>query len=291
MVGVTAETITKAFADAAGTPRDPRAREILVSLAVHLHDWLRETKVTSSEWRAGIEALTRAAAITDENRNEFILFSDLLGITSLVDLINTPPGVTPSSPLGPFHQRGAPPLNNGGDMWNGQAGEVLVVSGEILDATTGKPVPDATLDLWQNADNGMYSVQDPEQHPANYHGMLTCAPDGSFCFSTTLFRPYSVPYDGPAGDMLRALGRDVMRAAHLHVIAEAPGYEPLVTELFVEGDEWLDKDAVFGVRAELVLPIDRTSERSTVPGNLEVRDRLPDNFLCIRPTLRMVRAA
>lgn len=291
MSGVDAATITEAFARAADGAPNERCREVVVALVRHLHDWLRETRVTHEEWRTGIEVLTRAAAITDDNRNEFVLFSDLLGITSLVDLLNTPEGATASSPLGPFHQRGAPPLANGGDLWKGQPGQVLVVEGRVVDARTGEGVPNARLDLWQNADNGLYSVQDPDQDPANYHGLLSCAEDGSFCFSTTLFHPYSVPYDGPAGDMLRALGRDVMRAAHLHVIAEAEGFNPLVTELFVEGDEWLENDAVFGVRADLVLPIDRSSDHSTVPARLEARSRLPEAFLRIRPTIRMVRAA
>jgi hydroxyquinol 1,2-dioxygenase len=289
MSGVDATTITEAFARAAEGAPNERCREVVTALVRHLHDWLRETGVTHEEWRTGIEVLTSAAAITDEHRNEFVLFSDLLGITSLVDLLNTPEGATASSPLGPFHQRGAPPLANGGDMWKGQPGQVMVVEGQVVDAQTGEGVPNATLDLWQNADNGLYSVQDPEQDPANYHGLLSCADDGSFCFSTTLFHPYSVPYDGPAGDMLRALGRDVMRAAHLHVIAEADGFKPLVTELFVEGDEWLDNDAVFGVRPDLVLPIDRSSDHSTVPDRLDARGRLPTSFLRVRPTIRMVR--
>lgn len=289
MAGVDAATITEAFARAADGAPNERCREVVVALVRHLHDWLRETGVTHDEWRTGIEVLTRAAAITDEHRNEFVLFSDLLGITSLVDLLNTPDGATASSPLGPFHQRGAPPLANGGDMWKGQPGQVMVVEGRVVDAQTGEGVPNAKLDLWQNADNGLYSVQDPEQNPANYHGLLSCADDGTFCFTTTLFHPYSVPYDGPAGDMLRALGRDVMRAAHLHVIAEAAGYKALVTELFVEGDEWLDNDAVFGVRPDLVLQIDRSSERETVPADLEARERLPAEFLRIHPTIRMVK--
>jgi hydroxyquinol 1,2-dioxygenase len=289
MPGVTSDTITHAFAEAASNAPNGRAAEIVVALAGHLHDWIRETRINHSEWRIGIEALTRAAAITDDSRNEFVLFSDLFGITSLVDLLNTPEGATSSSPLGPFHQRGAPPLANGGDLWKGQPGQVMVVDGRVVDAASGEGVAGATLDLWQNADNGLYSVQDPEQEPANYHGLLRCDDDGRFCFTTTLFHPYSVPYDGPAGDMLRALGRDVMRAAHLHVIAEAEGYQALVTELFVEGDKWLDNDAVFGVRPDLVLPVDRQSDRTTLPEGLAARDRLPETFLRITPIIRMSR--
>ncbi len=289
MVGVTAETITDAFVQAAEHPRDHRTRDILVSLATHLHAWLRETQVTHGEWRAGIEAFNRAAAITNDERNEFILFSDLFGVTSLVDLINTPHGATSSSPLGPFHQRGAPPLENGGDLWRGQPGEVMVVEGRVVDSETGVGIPAATLDLWQNADNGFYAAQDANQPAKNYHGLLQCAEDGTFCFTTTLFKPYTVPYDGPGGDMLRALGREAWRPAHLHVIAEAPEYSPIVTELFVADDAWLDTDAAFGVREDLVLALDRTSDRSTLPAGLQVADRLPEKFIRTEVTLRMAR--
>lgn len=287
MVGVTADGITEAFARVAENAPNARARELLVSLAGHLHAWLKETKPTHDEWRAGIEALTRAAELTNGGRNEFVLFSDLFGITSLVDLLNTPEGASSSSPLGPFHQRGAPPLANGGDMWKGQQGEVLVIEGRVVDAVSGEGVSGAILDLWQNAGNGLYSVQDPEQPDGNYHGLLTCAEDGSFCLTTTLFLPYTVPYDGPGGDMLRALGRDAWRAAHLHVIAEAPGYRALVTELFVEGDEWLEKDAVFGVRPDLVLPVEQCRKGDAVADALQAKDSLPETFLRIRPTIRM----
>ena len=283
------DNITRAFAEAARDATDPRARDVLVSLATHLHDWVRDVRLTNGEWRAGLAALTQAAAMTDEGRNEFSLFSDLFGITSLVDILNTPNGATSSSPLGPFHQRGAPPLANGGDLWRGQPGQVMVIDGRVVDAATGEGIADATLDLWQNADNGLYSVQDPDQPPENYHGLLSCARDGSFAFTTTLFHPYTVPNDGPGGAMLRMLGREAWRPAHLHVIAEAPGYRALVTELYVEGDLWLERDAAFGVRDDLILTIDQTSNRNDLPAVLEVKDRLPPNFLRARVTIRMAR--
>lgn len=288
MRDVTPENLTGAFVAYAANAEDPRAREVLCALAKHLHAFVRETNLTHAEWMAALMALTRAGEISTPARNEFILFSDLLGVSALVDMVNTPPGATSCSNLGPFHQRGAPPIPNGGDLWKGQAGEPLLVLGRVLDGATGASIAGATLDLWQNADNGLYAVQDAAQPEKNYHGLLTCAADGSFAFTTTRPQPYSVPNDGPAGDMLRLLGRDAWRPAHLHVIAQAPGYHALVTELFPEGDPHLDKDAVFGVRADLVVAL-REVGRDAAPAHLLVRSDLPEKFLMAELVIRMAR--
>ncbi len=288
MRNVSADTLTQAFADYAAKAEDARAKEVMCSLARHLHAFVKETKLTHAEWMAGLMALTRAAEVTTPERNEFILFSDLFGVTALVDMVNTPAGATSCSNLGPFHQRGAPPLADGGDLWKDQPGEVMVVTGRVLDAATGEGVAGATLDLWQNADNGFYAAQDADQPAKNYHGLLTCSADGSFAFTTTRQQPYTVPYDGPAGDMLRALGRDAWRPAHLHVIAEAPGYRALVTELFLEDDPYLDRDAVFGVRADLVVPLGSIA-KSDAPAHLVARHRLPERVLHAPLVIRMAR--
>lgn len=288
MRNVTPETITAAFADYAEKAEDARTKEVLCSLAKHLHAFVKETRLSHAEWMAGLQALTRAGQISTEERNEFILFSDLFGVSALVDMVNTPPGATSCSNLGPFHQRGAPPLADGGDLWKDQPGEVMVVSGRVLDAETGEGVAGATLDMWQNADNGFYAAQDSDQPAKNYHALLTCAADGSFAFTTTRQRPYTVPYDGPAGAMLRALARDAWRPAHLHVIAEAAGYRPLVTELFLEDDPYLDRDAVFGVREDLVVPLS-TIAREEAPDHLAARGRLPERVLFAPLVIRMAR--
>ena len=288
MRNVTPETITAAFADYAAKAEDARTKEVLCSLAKHLHAFVKETRLSHAEWMAGLQALTRAGQISTEERNEFILFSDLFGVSALVDMVNTPPGATSCSNLGPFHQRGAPALADGGDLWKDQPGEVMVVSGRVLDAETGEGVAGATLDMWQNADNGFYAAQDSDQPAKNYHALLTCAADGSFAFTTTRQRPYTVPYDGPAGDMLRALARDAWRPAHLHVIAEAAGYRPLVTELFLEDDPYLDRDAVFGVREDLVVPLS-TIAREEAPDHLAARGRLPERVLFAPLVIRMAR--
>ncbi|WP_372619780.1 dioxygenase [Falsiroseomonas sp.] len=289
MRNVSPDTITQAFADYAAKAEDARTKEVLCSLAKHLHAFVKETQLTHAEWMAGLMALTRAGEITTPERNEFILFSDLFGVSALVDMVNTPKGATNCSNLGPFHQRGAPELADGGDLWKDQPGEPMVVTGRVLDAETGEGIAGATLDLWQNADNGLYAVQDAAQPAKNYHALLRCAPDGTFAFSTTRPKSYNVPYDGPAGDMLRALGRDAWRPAHLHVIAEAAGYRPLVTELFPEGDPYLDSDAVFGVREDLVVPLGTLANGET-PTHLAARDRLPERVLHAPLLIRMARA-
>lgn len=272
-------TITQQFADYAKDAPSQRARDLMNGLAAHLHAFVQENRLTHAEWRTALEILTRAGEITTPERNEFVLFSDLLGVSSLVDMINTPPGATSSSVLGPFHRVGAPEAPNGADLWRGQPGEPLVVTGRVEDAASGAGLADAVIDIWQNADNGFYAAQDPDQPEYNYHAVMRPDGQGRFAFTTTRPRPYMVPYDGPAGDMLRALGRDAWRPAHLHFIVRAPGRSPLVTEMFPEDDPYLDTDATFGVRADLVLPLQSTADRGELPEELEHRERLPESFL------------
>jgi hydroxyquinol 1,2-dioxygenase len=274
MRNLTPQTITQAFADYARDAPSARTRTLLIGLADHLHRFVRENQVTPAEWDAAIGALTRATAFTDDKRNEYILFSDLLGVSSLIDMVNAAKSGTPSSVLGPFHIEGAPELANGGDLWRGQVGEPLVVSGRVTDGA-GTPLGGTVLALWQNAGNGLYAQQDRDQDPTNYHARLTVAPDGTFAFSTVRPLSYTVPDDGPAGDMLRALGRHAWRPAHLHMIIKAPGHAPLITEFFPDDDVYLDQDAVFGVRTNLVLPFRRTTDRAALPANLAARDSLP----------------
>ena len=274
MRNLTPTTITEAFAEYAKDAPSARTRALLVSLAGHLHSFVRDNKVTPDEWMAAIDALTRAIKFTDDKRNEYILFSDLLGVSSLVDMINAQPSGTPSSVLGPFHIENAPELPNGGDLWQGQVGDPLVVRGQVRDQA-GKPAKGTVLAVWQNQGNGLYSQQDPSTGPTNYHARLKVADDGSFAYTTVRPVSYKVPDDGPAGDMLRALGRNAWRPAHLHMIVHAPGRKPLITEFFPEDDTWLDRDAVFGVRAPLVLPFARVTDRSALPANLAARDSLP----------------
>ena len=243
MRNLTPATMTKAFAEYAKKAPNKRTRDLMVSLAGHLHRFVRDNKVTQAEWLAGIEALTRATKFTDDKRNEYILFSDLLGVSSLVDMVNAHKSGTPSSVLGPFHIEGSPELPNGGDLWKNQVGEPLVVMGKIAD-DKGAPAKGTVLALWQNSGNGMYAQQDANQSPTNYHARLKVADDGTFAFSTVRPVSYTVPDDGPAGDMLRVLGRHAWRPAHLHMIIQAPGRAPLITEFFPDDDKYLDRGQI-----------------------------------------------
>lgn len=252
MRNVTKDNITDVFAEYFGEDTDPRTREVLVALARHIHDFARETKLTHEEWRKGLEFLEWAGKITDPERNEFVLLSDVLGLSSLVDMIHSRSDATSSSVLGPFHVSNPPPLAIGGDMKRDFEGEVLLVTGTVRDPN-GTPLPGAQIDIWQTAPNGMYSSQDPDQDIHSFHGLMTCDGEGRYAFTTVRPVSYTVPDDGPVGEILRAAGRHPWRPSHLHYIVSAAGHRTLVTEVFPDDDPYLDEDTVFGVRDDLVM--------------------------------------
>ena len=252
MRNVTKENITDVFTGYLGEDVNPRLREVMGSLVKHLHDFAREVNLTHEEWNTGIAFLERAGEISDAERHEFVLLSDVLGLSSLVDMLHSTPEGTSSSVLGPFHISGSPPLAVGGDMRKDFDAPVLLVEGTVKD-TNGNPIPGATLDIWQTAPNGLYSSQDPDQDTYSFHGLQTVGADGRYAFTTVRPVEYTVPSDGPVGDILRACGRHPWRPSHLHYIAEADGFKPLVTEVFPEDDPYLDQDTVFGVRDDLVM--------------------------------------
>lgn len=273
MRNVTKDTITGAFLDYFGADTDPRLRFIMERLAHHLHEFARETELTHAEWREGIAFLQRAGNITTDERNEFVLLSDVLGLSSLVDMLHSPKDGTNSSVLGPFHIAGAPPLEVGGDMQRGFAGETILVEGIVKNAA-GEPIAGATVDVWQTAPNGLYSSQDPDQDTYSFHGLLTTGPDGRYAFTTVRPVPYTVPTDGPVGEILKATGRHPWRPSHLHFIVEAAGYRSLVTEVFPDDDPYLDQDTVFGVRSDLIMhyepqPAGSFPDGYTVSGKVE----------------------
>ena len=274
---VTSETITQAFLDYVGDDTDPRLRFLLEHLASHLHDFVRETGLTHAEWRKAIELMTRAGDITTPERNEFVLFSDVLGLSSLVDMVNSPPDATPSSVLGPFHIVGAPDRPFGADLIGVDEGAPVVVGGEVR-ASDGSPIAGARIELWQTADNGLYSNQDEAQDEWNLRARFTTGGDGRYLFSTVRPAPYTVPADGPVGELLRATGRHPWRPSHLHFIVQADGYRPLVTEVFPSDDPYLDEDAVFGVRERLVMEYREGTDRAALPEALEARDRIATPF-------------
>ena len=245
---VTAE-VQASFAGAAS----PRYREVAQSLVRHLHGFAREIRLSQDEWQFGIDFLTRAGHITDDRRQEFILLSDVLGLSMLTIGINAPAsaGATESTVVGPFFTDGAPETPLGGDIAGGAKGQPCYVSGTVTDAA-GRPIPGARIDVWQSDEDGFYDVQYPDDRTAA-RGWLRSGPDGGYRFWSVHPAPYPIPDDGPVGDLLRAAGRGPMRPAHLHFKVTAAGFRPLVTHIFVAGDPYLDRDAVFGVKESLIV--------------------------------------
>lgn len=288
MRNVTSDNITEVFMSYLAEDTDPRTREIMGALVKHLHDFARETKLTHEEWRTGIAFLEGCAAVETEDRHEFVLASDVLGLSSLVDMIHSRPDATSSSVLGPFHVSGAPPLPYGGDMKRHYDGPVLLAEGVIRD-TAGNPIPGAELDIWQTAPNGLYASQDDEQDTYSFHGLMTVGADGRYAFTTVKPVEYTVPSDGPVGDILRACGRHPWRPSHLHYIVTAPGFQPLVTEIFPDDDPYLDQDTVFGVRSDLVM---HYTERpaSEFPEGLELSGKVSKPFLHVEFDITLASA-
>ena len=286
---VTAETITDVFMGYLADDVDPRTRQVMGALVRHLHDFAREVGLTHEEWRRGIAFLEGCADIESPGRHEFVLASDVLGLSSLVDMINSGAGGTSSSVLGPFHVAGAPPLPVGGDLRKDAEGPVLLATGRVLDAE-GRPVGGATLDIWQTAPNGLYSTQDDGMDDMAFHGMQTVGADGRYAFTTVRPVEYTVPSDGPVGDILRACGRHPWRPSHLHLIVEATGFRPLVTEIFPEGDPYLDEDTVFGVREDLVMRYETMPAGSFPETGFDLSGKVKDDYLKVRFDLTLVPA-
>lgn len=238
--------------------KDPRLRKVMQSLVKHLHAFVREVELTEAEWLAGIRFLTAVGQKCDDVRQEFILLSDTLGVSMVVDAINhrKPKGATESSVLGPFYREGAPEIPFGGSIVKAPSGAACTVRGQVTGAG-GKPIAGAVLDVWQTSANQMYEGQDPGQPPFNLRGRVRTDADGRYAFETVLPVSYPIPYDGPVGQMLKATGRHPFRPAHLHFIVSAPGHEPVTTMVFVKGDKYLRSDAVFGVKDSLVAPFRR----------------------------------
>ena len=245
--------ITQAVIDSfAGTP-DPRLLQIMTSLVRHLHAFARDVQLTEQEWTQGIDFLTRCGHITDDKRQEFILLSDVLGLSMLTVAMNNdkPQGCTEATVFGPFHVDGAPRHELGDDIANGAKGTPCVVRGSVR-GLDGSPVPGALLDVWQSDDDGLYDVQHQGLDHAQSRGILQADDDGRFHFRSIVAVPYPIPHDGPVGRMLDATGRHPWRPAHLHFMIQAPGYETLITHVFRDDSDYLDSDAVFGVRQSLV---------------------------------------
>lgn len=244
--------------------RDERLKRVMQAAVRHLHAFVREVEPTPEEWMAAIQFLTRTGQTCDDKRQEYILLSDTLGVSMLVDAINNrkPAGATESSVLGPFYVEGAPPATSGSDLAPGETPGV-VVSGTVKDVQ-GRALPGAVLDVWQTAPNGLYHMQDSGQDEYHLCARVSADAQGRYRFRTLKPVSYAVPTDGPAGDLMRRLGRHPYRPAHIHFIVSAPGCKPVVTQLFTRGDEYLQSDAVFGVKDSLVVDYVRRGDEWAV---------------------------
>jgi len=225
----------------------------MTSLVQHLHAFAREVKLTEAEWAAGIAFLTATGQMCSDKRQEFILLSDTLGLSMLVTAQQNrkPAGCTEATVFGPFHVEDSPQHALGDDIANGARGEPCFVRGAVR-GSDGQPVPNATMEVWQADEDGFYDVQQAGLDEHRARATLHTDAEGGYHFRTIVAHPYPIPFDGPVGRMLQALGRHPWRPAHLHFRLQAPGYETLVTHVFRQGDAYLDSDAVFGVRSTLI---------------------------------------
>ena len=253
MQNVNEETITGIVLSRHADAKDERLRTIMTALVQHLHAFTREVGLTEDEWFKGIQFLTDVGHITDDKRQEFILLSDTLGLSMLVTALNNrkPKGCTESTVFGPFFVEGAPEYECGDNVANGAKGEPCFVTGKVT-GIGGEPVPNAHIEVWQADSDGFYDVQYKDLGENRARGSLRSRADGTFHFRSITAESYPIPHDGPVGRMLAALGRHPWRPAHLHFMIEAPGYERLITHVFRDGDQYLDSDAVFGVRSSLI---------------------------------------
>ena len=278
MQSVNQDTITNTFIACCDETTSPRLKFVLSKLVMHLHAFAKEAGLTHEEWQMAMTLLDRAGQISSPERSEFILFSDVLGLSSLVDMINSGAGRTEYSNLGPFYIAGAPWLEVGGDLTGSNDGDHVVVYGQVIDTASRKPAPDAVLELWQTAANGLYSNQDPTQPDGNLRCRMRTDANGGYAFSTIRPAPYTVPEDGPVGDLLRATGRRPWRPAHFHYMITAPGHRTLTTEIFPDDDPYINEDPVFGVREQLVVRLARETDLSVIPYPLAAANRLKRPF-------------
>ncbi|WNV77077.1 intradiol ring-cleavage dioxygenase [Geodermatophilus sp. DSM 44513] len=278
-----ADVVAAAFA---GTP-DPRLRRVLTSLVHHLHAFVKDVELTEQEWGAAIDFLTRTGQISDDVRQEFILLSDVLGVSMLVETINHRTGgtSTESTVLGPFHMVESPPRELGDTIALDGKGSPCLVSGRVT-GPDGEPLPGATVDVWQANEDGFYDVQQPGvQPPGNLRGLFTTDGEGRFWFRSVVPRFYPIPDDGPVGQLLAATGRHPYRPAHLHFIAAAAGHRPVTTHVFVADSPYLDSDAVFGVKDSLVREVPEVDDPAQAA---EVG--LPNPFRTLTFDLALLRA-
>jgi hydroxyquinol 1,2-dioxygenase len=258
-------TITDAVLDRFADTPDPRLKTLVQVLVRHLHGFVRDSEPTFEEWQAAIDFLTRTGEMCSDVRQEFILLSDVLGVSMLVDAINhrQPAGATETTLLGPFHVAGAPQPAHGADISAGLPGEKLLVEGAVISAE-GDPVPGAVVEVWSADQDGFYDVQRTDLSGSALRATFHTDQAGRFHFWTIMPAHYPIPDDGPVGELLAATARHPYRPAHVHFMISAPGYERLVTHIFAGDSPYLDSDAVFGVKSSLIEAFE-TKEPGTAP--------------------------
>lgn len=267
------ELVDRVVASFEGCP-DPRLRLLMQALTRHLHAFIREVRLSEAEWNAAVEFLTESGRITDDNRQEFILLSDVLGASMQTIAVNNQVvgTATEATVFGPFHTDQAPEIGLGGDIAAGASGVPCWVEGTVSD-TDGHPVPGARIEVWQADDKGCYDVQYDDDRVAG-RAWLQADSEGGYRFWALRPTPYPIPWDGPVGAMLAHVGRSPMRASHLHFMVTAEGYRRLVTHIFVEGDPQLAQgDSVFGVKDSLVRPFEDQPAATPTPDGRELGGR------------------
>ncbi len=263
-------TITDAVLQRLENTPDARTKTVMIALVRHLHAFAREVQLTEAEWFAGIKFLTDTGQMCSETRQEFILLSDTLGLSTLVTAQNhrKPQTCTEATVFGPFHVEHAPVYALGADVANGAKGEPCFVNAAVH-GMSGEAIPRAKVEVWQADADGFYDVQYAGDDTHRARGTLFTDEQGKVYFRSVLAEAYPIPHDGPVGKMLDATGRHPWRPAHLHFPIAAPGYQTLVTHVFRDGDSYLDSDAVFGVRSTLIAPWIRHEPGLAPDGSLQ----------------------
>jgi hydroxyquinol 1,2-dioxygenase len=252
------KSITDAVIARLSECNDPRFKRIMTSLVTHLHDFVRDVRLTEAEWMTAVEFLTAVGQTCTDKRQEVILLSDTLGVSVLVITLNHPAdeGSVESTVMGPFYWQGAPEVPLGSNLAEGVKGEPTFYSGRVL-SVDGRPLANATLDIWSGDGEGNYDMQIPGETGMKARGKIRTDAAGRYWFRSIKPTFYPVPTDGPVGRMLRKMGRHPYRPGHIHMIVSAEGYRPVTTHLFVAGSDYLDSDAVFGMKESLVAQFDR----------------------------------
>jgi hydroxyquinol 1,2-dioxygenase len=265
------ELLTQVVLESFENAKTPRIKEVLQSLVKHLHAFAVEVQLTEEEWAYGIDFLTRTGHLSDDKRQEFILLSDVLGLSMQVIGINhpVPDGATENTVFGPFFVANAPAFSLGDDIANGASGVPCYFHGDVR-SITGEHIEGAHMEIWMADDEGNYDVQyDDLDHPQG-RGHIASGDDGRFWFWSVLPEAYPIPHDGPVGDLLTGAGRHPMRPAHIHFQISAPGYKTVTTHVFVDGDEYLDSDAVFGVKSSLIKGFEHHDAGTPTPDGRDI---------------------